>query len=131
MKNACIGLLLVGVLTAAACGGGSSPSAPTAIATTTTTTTTTLPPVLWGASGTGANVFTMPAYIRRVKIDGAYGGRCENFIVRIAGRLVVNEILGNCSVGVGRDYTGTFTTTGGLVEITSSTGILWTFLEVR
>lgn len=112
--------------------GGDGPSTPTAVVTTTTTTTTTtLPPVLWGVSGQGDRVFDMPTYIRRVKIDGFYGGSCQNFIVRIAGRSVVNEILGNCSIAQGRDFTGTYVTTGGVVEITSSNGVQWTFVEVR
>jgi hypothetical protein len=120
-------------VTLAACGG-SSPSSPSADIRPTPTPAPTAVPTpanLWGASGTGANVFSMPTYIRRVKIDGAYGGFCENFIVRIAGRTVVNEILGNCSVGVGRDFTGTYATTGGQVEVTNSTGVLWTFTDVR
>jgi hypothetical protein len=86
---------------------------------------------LFTKSGTGANVFDMPTSVTRVRIFGDYGGSCENFIIKIATRLVVNEILGSCSVASGRHFDGTFLTTGGVVEVTNSTGISWTFVEVR
>ena len=48
-------------------------------------------------------------------------GFCENFIVRIAGRLIVNEILGSCSVATSaRHYDGTSLTSGGVVEVLNS-----------
>jgi hypothetical protein len=51
----------------------------------------------------------------------------SNFIVRIGGRLVVNEILRET-----RFYTGIHLTNGGgVVEITNSNFIRWTFTEVR
>jgi hypothetical protein len=83
-------------------------------------------------SGSGANVFDMPSTVTRVRIIGDYGGSCENFIVRIAGRLIVNEILGSCSVATtGRHFDGTFLTSGGVVEVTSSSGISWSFTQVN
>ena len=75
--------------------------------------------------------FDIPAYVTRVHIEGRYGGRCEKFIVRVAGRLVVNVILGTCSVADSRNYDGTHLITAGVAEITSSSGINWTFTEVR
>lgn len=90
-----------------------------------------LQPVLFARSGVGDTVFDMPIYVRRIRIQGFYGGRCENFIVRIARRLIVNVILGNCSVAQGRDFDGTYLTTGGVVEIVGSSGVQWTFTEVR
>ena len=114
------------------CGGGDSPTTPSAIPTPRAVPTPVpTPTTIWGVSGAGDNVFDMPTYIRRVRIDGFYGGRCQNFVVRIAGRLVVNEILGNCSVALGRDFTGTYVTSGGVVEITNASGVQWTFTEVR
>lgn len=87
---------------------------------------------LFTRGGTGANVFDMPTTVTRVRIQADYGGSCENFIVHIGGRGVVNEILGSCSVATsGRHFDGTFVTTGGVVEVLSSSGISWSFTEVR
>jgi hypothetical protein len=44
---------------------------------------------------------------------------------------VVNEILGSCSIGIGRRYEGVHLTGGGVVEVKSSSGINWTFTEER
>jgi hypothetical protein len=86
----------------------------------------------WTETGTGASVFDIPTHVTRVRIEGRYTGRCENFIVRIRGRLVVNVILGTCSVADSRNYDGTHLISGGgVAEITSSSGINWTFTEVR
>jgi hypothetical protein len=82
-------------------------------------------------SGTGASVFDLPTYVTRVRITGDYAGFCENFIVHIAGRGVVNEILGTCSNGSGPHFDGTYATSGGQVEVLNSTGISWTFTELR
>jgi hypothetical protein len=124
-------LLAVAVLLALpACGGGSS--SPTPVTVATTTTTTTLPPrPIFTASGSGDTVFDMPTSVARVKITGDYPSRSSNFIVKIGGRLVVNEILGTSSIAVGPHFEGTYVTTGGVVEITNSTGVSWTFTEVR
>lgn len=73
----------------------------------------------------------MPTYISRVQIVGTYGGRCQNFIVRIAGRLIVNEILGTCSIAIGPRYEGVHLTRGGVVEVTNASGVSWAFTEVR
>jgi Abnormal spindle-like microcephaly-assoc'd, ASPM-SPD-2-Hydin len=83
-------------------------------------------------TGTGANVFDIPTNVARIHITGDYGGSCENFIIKIAGRLIVNEILGSCSISIGRHYDGThLITNGGVAEVTSSNGINWVFEEVR
>jgi hypothetical protein len=83
-------------------------------------------------TGTGANVFDIPSSVSRIHIVGDYGGSCENFVVKIAGRLIVNEILGRCSVAIGPHYDGThLITAGGTAEVTFSSGINWLFEEVR
>jgi hypothetical protein len=82
-------------------------------------------------TGSGANVFDMPTSVSRVRNVGDYSGNCENFIIHIANRSVVNEILGSCSVASGRHYEGTFVTSGGVVEVLSSTSISWSFTELR
>jgi hypothetical protein len=122
-------LLALGVLVLLpACGSGSS--SPTAVAPPTTTTTTTVPRPLFTAAGSGDTVFDMPTTVARVRITGDYPGRSTNFIVKIGGRLIVNELLGT-SWPDGPHFEGTYTTTGGVTEITNSTGVAWTFTEVR
>jgi hypothetical protein len=85
---------------------------------------------LFRRSGTGDFVFDMPADVSRVRIIGTYTGNSSNFIVRIGGRLIVNELLGT---GWGRTrYDGTLLTGGGgVVAITNSSGVGWSFEEVR
>lgn len=82
-------------------------------------------------TGTGANVFDIPSYVTRIHITADYGGSCENFIVHIAGRSIVNEILGRCSVAIGPHYDGTHLISGGVAEVKSSSGVNWVFEEVR
>ena len=89
----------------------------------------------WSHSGTGAAVFDMPRYITRVRIVGTYRGRCENFILDINSRNVVNEILGTCSVADSVNHDGTYLVPAGngsgIVTVESSTGITWTITELR
>lgn len=89
------------------------------------------PVPLFTRSGTGASVFDLPTSVSRVRITADYGGFCENFIVHIAGAGIVNEILGTCGTGSGPHFGGTFSTSGGRVDVLNSTGITWTFTEVR
>lgn len=78
-------------------------------------------------SGSGNQVFDMPTYVRRVRIQGTWNRtQTSNFIVQIGGSLVVNEILRDSIT-----YDGTHLTTGGVVSITSSGQITWTFTEIR
>lgn len=90
------------------------------------TLTRTAPP--WTMSGQGNAVFTMPSNFTRVRIQGEWNRtQTSNFIVRIGGRLVVNEILRDSIT-----YDGTHLTNGGgTTEITNSNAIRWTFTEVR
>jgi hypothetical protein len=88
-----------------------------------------LPAQLWSHSGTGDTVFDMPTYIRRVRITGTYTRNSSNFVVRVGGRLLVNELLGT-GWNVTR-YEGTLLAEGGVVAITNSSGVVWTFNEVR
>ena len=79
-------------------------------------------------SGAGNQVFDLPAYITRLRIQGEWNRtQTSNFIVRIAGRVVVNEILRDAIT-----YDGTHQIAGGgTVEIVSSGQIAWTFTEIR
>lgn len=83
----------------------------------------------WTNSGSGNTVFDMPTYITRVRIQGRYTGSSSNFIVKIAARLIVNELLG--TFWGPTTYDGTVLTTGGVVEITNSSGVAWTMTEGR
>lgn len=84
---------------------------------------------LWDRGGIGNTVFDMPTSISRVRIVGTYRGNSSNFIVRVGGRLVVNELVGR-SWGQER-YEGIHQVVGGGVEITNSSGVEWSFTEVR
>lgn len=110
----------------AACGGGGSSTSPSA-----TTPTTTLAP-LWTRAGIGDMVFDMPSYVTRVRVVGTYTGYTSNFIIWInkPRTLLVNELLGT---GWGKTtYDGTLLTGGGgVVSIESSSGVVWSFAEVR
>lgn len=91
-----------------------------------------IPAQLFTRSGTGDQVFSLPSYVSRVRIQASTPSRCQNFAVEVANRLLVNVILGTCSVADARTFDGTYVVTpGGLVEITISTGVNWTFTEVR
>lgn len=90
-----------------------------------------LPAVPWSFSGSGDNVFTIPGYFARVRIQAVPGSSCQNFVVYMAGSLKVNVILGTCSVADARVYDGVLTNQGGTVEIRISAGVSWTFSEAR
>lgn len=86
-------------------------------------------PQPWSQSGSGNNVFDMPTYVTRVRIRGVWNGSgTSNFIVRIAGRGVVNEILRQMP---NLTYEGTHVVTGGTTEIIDSSTVAWTFTQLR
>jgi hypothetical protein len=83
-------------------------------------------------SGVGVTVFDMPVDVQRVRIIGTYTGSCQNFIVHLRGRSIVNEILGSCAIGIGQRYDGTHQTNGGgTVEVLNASGVSWSFEELR
>jgi hypothetical protein len=81
-------------------------------------------------SGTGNDVFDKPASVARVRITGTFRGNASNFIVWCGTQLVVNELLGT---GFGPvEYSGTHATPSCTqVRVENSTGVAWTFTEVR
>jgi hypothetical protein len=90
--------------------------------------TVTMLPV-WTRSGTSDVVFDMPTHVRRVRITADYSGYAENFMVDVNGRGLVNELMGR---GFSQThFEGTYLTSGGVVAITSSSGVKWSFTEVR
>lgn len=84
----------------------------------------------WQVIASGSRVFDMPVWVTRVVIAAIYTGFCENFIVEIGGRLVVNEILGTCRSGVGTEFAGTFAASGTVVQV-RATRITWGIREIR
>jgi hypothetical protein len=84
---------------------------------------------LYRKSGSGDTVFDMPTDVSRIHVVGTYTGYSSNFIVKVGGRLLVNELLGT-GWSMTR-YDGTLLTTGGVVAITNSSGVNWSFEEVR
>ena len=108
------------VLALIACGGGpTSPSGPP-----------------WSQSGVGDSVFTMPSSVDRVHIVATYAGTGSNFIVWIGpasqpqSRLLVNVIIGSRYTPASYDGT-VLTGGGGVTSITNSSGVVWSFTEVR
>ena len=87
---------------------------------------------LFTESGSGNTVFDMPTTVARVHIIGDYTGAYANFMVRIGGGSpVVNVILGTSEYANSTHYDATALTTGGVVSITDSDGVSWSFTEVR
>jgi len=96
--------------------------------------TLSVPPP-WSQSGVGDNVFTMPTYVTRTRIDAMFSGFCQNFIARIntQATTLVNVIIGTCSSADTRSpFSGTYSiNNGGTVTITNSTGVNWMFTQLR
>ncbi len=86
---------------------------------------------IFSIAGTGDTVFDVPTRVSRVRIKGAYGGRCQNFVVWIGSDLLVNVILGTCSIASGTTFDGTYLTTGGVGRTELSTGVSWSITEIR
>jgi hypothetical protein len=100
------------------------------VVSNTTLNVALLPAQLFTQSGSGNNVFNMPTYISRIHIRGTFTGFCcSNFIVKIGSSLVVNDIIGPSENSTVSD--GVYLTSGGTVQITDSSGVSWTFTEVR
>jgi hypothetical protein len=88
-----------------------------------------LEPPPWTARGHGTDVFEVPAWVSRVRIEGAFEGaqgKCEALAVRFAGSNILNATLGTCANGVLRYQGVHLMSNGGMVEmITPSTLVGW------
>lgn len=82
-------------------------------------------------SGSGNDVFDVPSYVTRIRITGAYSGYSSNFIVRIGGSLVVNDLIGTGWSSTTSTGTYLLSPGGGTAQITNSQGVAWSFTEVR
>ena len=102
------------------CGGGddSAPLSATPSAT------------LFSKSGTGDTVFDIPKSVSKIKIKASYDGNSANFMVKIGGDSIVNELLGT-SWKVSQ-FEGTYLLKDGrTTEIVNSSGVSWTFTDVK
>ena len=107
---------------------GDQTSGTNTIGITATSTLDGIPILLKG--GSGDTVFDLPVYITRIRITADYGGFSSNFIVKIAGRLVVNELVG--TTWKQTHFDGVYAIAGGgTVEVTNSSGVAWLFTEQR
>lgn len=101
------------------------------------------PTPLFTQSGVGNNVFSVPSTVSRMRITGTYTGFSSNFVVWVGPQGVAcgNVLNGSCSLLV-NDLIGTGygkTTSDGVyqmpgttqVNILLSSGVSWTFTEVR
>lgn len=86
---------------------------------------------LFTRSGVGPSVFDLPSHIDRVQIQASYTGTCENFVVWVGSGLIVNTILGTCSIASGTRFFGTHATEGSQVRVEHAIGITWSITEVR
>jgi hypothetical protein len=83
-------------------------------------------------SGTGDQVFDIPAYVTRLRVRASPRSSCDNFAARANGSLIINVILGTCSVADARTVDNTYIVPGGAtIQTVISTGANWTFTEVR
>lgn len=83
-------------------------------------------------SGTGDTVIDgMPSYVTRVRVIGTYTRNSSNFVVRVNGRLLVNELLGTGWGTTRYDGTLLLPAGAGTIEITISSGVVWSITEVR
>lgn len=126
-------LIVLVALVASACAGD-SPTGPSATPAPPVVQAPPPPPApLWTLTGTGAMVFDVPVSVKRVHVTGDLTtGRSENFILWVGRDLLVNEILGTCSIScVGNHFEGTYLTKGGTGASEHCTGITWTMTEVR
>ena len=91
----------------------------------------TLTPPLFSRSGTGNNVIDLPTYVRRLRVQGSYSGFTTNFVVWCATQLVVNELLGTGWPSTRYDGTHQINSAGCTLRVENSSGVAWTFTEVR
>jgi hypothetical protein len=78
--------------------------------------------------GQGAAVFDLPARNARYRVRAAYSGSADNFALFVAGRLVVNEIVGTAQTPA--EFDGTFALGGGQAEVRAGGGVTWSITEL-
>ena len=88
-------------------------------------------------TGVGSALFDLPKDTTRLRIIGTYNDSGSNFIVRIASRLVVNELVGTAwnqtryqGDHVVPSECASPTASRCVVEIVNSSGVAWSFEEL-
>ena len=98
--------------------------------TQTTTTSSSTSQTLFLKSGTGDAVFDIPKSVSKINIKASYDGTSSNFMAKIGGDSIVNELLGT-SYKISQ-FEGTYLLKDGrTTEIVNSSGVSWTFTEVK
>ena len=83
---------------------------------------------LFSRSGTGDAVFILPARASRYRIQAMYPGSIQTFFVDSSGSSLVIATIGTSRTPARFD--GTYALPGGSrIEITRSSGVLWSFIE--
>ena len=83
---------------------------------------------LFSKSGSGDQVFDLPARNARYRVQSNFAGTSSNFIVYVAGSLAINSIIGTSQTPASFDGTYSFSS-GARVEIQNASGVSWSFLE--
>ena len=97
-------------------------------------------PEPWRRSGTGATIIDLPTRITRIRIQGEYHGRGENFVVYCGaagdrGGLLVNEIIGTRYSTTYSGVHSALRSYGGRgqpcreLQVVYSSGVRWTITE--
>lgn len=116
----------------ASCGGGSDADAGSRVLCQACGSSSGAPASIvagFTQSGVGASVFDMPVRSARYAVAASYDGTSENFAVKVAGRLVINEVIGTAAEVPGLD--GLYLFDGGVVEVLAGPGVKWSFVELR
>ena len=117
------------------CGGGGSAAGDclyplSSCARATDTGSSTNPTSGYSKSGTGDDVFELPARSMKIRVQAETSGSTSTFFVDVAGKSLIIEIIGSSQTPTAFD--GTYLLqNGGVVEITKSSGVKWSFTEVQ
>ncbi|MEO5733932.1 MAG: hypothetical protein ABIQ87_09585 [Rubrivivax sp.] len=83
---------------------------------------------IFSKSGSGDQVFDLPGRAARYRVQASFPGASSNFIVRVAGSLAINSIIGTSQTPVSFDGIYVFPA-GARVEVQNSSGVGWNFTE--
>jgi hypothetical protein len=87
---------------------------------------------IFSRSGTGDQVFDLPSYVTRIRVTANTPSSCQNFAMKAGSSLIINVILGTCSVADEKTHDGTYiVTAGATIQTQISSGVNWTVTEQR
>ena len=134
-KLSTIVLLLAGGLLLSSCGGGGSAAGEclyplSSCARTEVAGSGAGKSAGYTKTGTGDNVFELPARSIKIRVQAEFAGTSSLFFVDVAGKSLIIELIGSSQTPAAFD--GTYLLqNGGIVEITKSSGVSWSFTEVH